>query len=247
VLTIANHEVRPRHRGELRVLVAAPRPAGLGQARAYLLADLLRRYAERSGLLPTVVDIAPDGESGLRAACDALNIHPPLHTLTRPPAAGQLAALFRDGAREPVFDLGVRLGGSPGGRTGEGRADGQADERRLAAEWAEVPADAGGVALGNEPLAVRLRLLGFEGDAARALGRWRERVALWARSPSGAMSRPHAAAISAAFRDGLDARTALRVLADLDADESVPEGVKFETFAAADALLGLDLAREVGR
>jgi len=27
----------------------------------------------------------------------------------------------------------------------------------------------------------------------------------------------------------------------------VPDGVKFETFAAADRLVGLDLARDVGR
>lgn len=30
-------------------------------------------------------------------------------------------------------------------------------------------------------------------------------------------------------------------------DPAVPDGVKFETFAAADRLVGLDLARDVGR
>jgi hypothetical protein len=79
------------------------------------------------------------------------------------------------------------------------------------------------------------------------LSRWRELVARWARSPSGAMSRPHADAITAAFADGLDTPAALRELASLAGDASVPDGVKFETFAAADRLLGLDLARDVGR
>jgi hypothetical protein len=37
------------------------------------------------------------------------------------------------------------------------------------------------------------------------------------------------------------------VLADLEGDEGVPDGVKFETFAAADRMFGLDLARDIGR
>ena len=79
------------------------------------------------------------------------------------------------------------------------------------------------------------------------LARWRQLVAGWARSPSGAMSRQYADAISAAFTDGLDTPAALRELAALADDPSVPDGVKFETFAAADRLVGLDLARDVGR
>ncbi|MGH3166416.1 MAG: cysteine--tRNA ligase, partial [Trebonia sp.] len=59
--------------------------------------------------------------------------------------------------------------------------------------------------------------------------------------------RPHTEAVVAAFSDGLDAKSALRVLADLDADGSVPDGVKFETFAAADRMFGLDLARDIGK
>jgi hypothetical protein len=83
------------------------------------------------------------------------------------------------------------------------------------------------------------------GDAE--LARWRELVAGWARSPSGAMSRRYADAITAAFADGLDTPAALGELAALADDPAVPDGVKFETFAAADRLVGLDLARDVGR
>jgi hypothetical protein len=61
------------------------------------------------------------------------------------------------------------------------------------------------------------------------------------------MSRTHTEAIGAAFANGLDVRSALRVLAELDADDSVPDGVKFETFAAADRMFGLDLARDIGK
>src|SRR5205085_11022650 len=79
------------------------------------------------------------------------------------------------------------------------------------------------------------------GDAGRTLSRWRSLVAHWARSPSGAMSRPHADAITGAFADDLETPAALRILAALADDPGVPDGVKVETLAAADRLLGLDL------
>jgi hypothetical protein len=255
MLRLGEIDVRPAHRGEFRVLVTA-RPAGLGQLRGYLVADLLRRYAERAGLAPALIDLRPAGEAGLRAACDRLNIHPPVHTLTEPFDAEQLAGQFPDGIREPVFDVGVRTVGETAMAAVEG----------LAGHWIQVAGAAGRpatdgerVELGEEPLAVRMKLMrqgygeelaadlsprdGADGDLAR----WRQLVAGWARSPSGAMSRPYADAITAAFTHGLDTPTALRELAALADDASVPDGVKFETFAAADRLVGLDLARDVGR
>ena len=117
--------------------------------------------------------------------------------------------------------------------------------------------------VGAEPAAVRLNLMrhrygetlgsgpqpgAMEADAARKeLARWRELVVRWARSPSGPMSRRYADAVNAAFADDLDTATALREMAALADDAGVPDGVKFETFAAADRLFGLDLARDVGR
>jgi hypothetical protein len=256
VLRLNDIDVRPAHRGEFRVLVAARR-TGLGQLRAYLAADLLRRWSERAGLAPTVIDLLPDGEPDLRAICADLNIHPPRHTLTPPVTSGQLAGQFPDGVREPVFDVGVAGPGEPV----------EPAARALAAHWIEIAAadDTGTtagslVALGEEPLSVRYHLmrhgygerLSNGGDpggdpGAAELARWRELVARWARSPSGAMSPPYAEAITAAFADDLDTPAALETLAALADDPAVPEGVKFETFAAADRLFGLDLARDVGR
>jgi len=259
VLRLNDTDVRPGHRGEFRVLVAARR-TGLGQLRGYLAADLLRRLSERASLAPTVIDLSPDGAAELRAVCADLNIHPPRHTLTPPVTSDQLAGQFTDGVRGPVFDVGVRAAGEAAGPAVEA----------LAAHWIEIAAaDGTGAtagrlgALGEEPLSVRYHLmrhgygerLGGGGDpggadlpaAAKELGRWRELVARWAMSPSGAMSRPYADAITAAFADGLDTAGALRTLAALADDPAVPDGVKFETFAAADRLFGLDLAREIGR
>jgi hypothetical protein len=263
------------------VLVAARR-AGLGQVRGYLVADLLRRWSERTSLAPTVIDLLPDGEDDLRAVCAELNIHPPRQTLTPPPAIDQLAGQFADGLREPVFDVGVRAAGDtdqPATRAlarhwievAGAPAGGTANPEAESAVAATTGAPAGGtastagrrVALGEEPLSVRMKLMqqgygeelsgdlsprdGEPGLAAKELARWRGLVAGWSRSPSGALSRQYAEAVAAAFADDLDTAAALGALAALADDPAVPDGVKFETFAAADRLFGLDLARDVGR
>jgi cysteinyl-tRNA synthetase len=79
------------------------------------------------------------------------------------------------------------------------------------------------------------------------LRRWREKVARWATEPSKPMSASHSAMIYAALDDDLDTPAALRALRDLERDDSAAAGSKFETFVAADRVLALDLARDVGR
>jgi cysteinyl-tRNA synthetase len=83
--------------------------------------------------------------------------------------------------------------------------------------------------------------------ADRTLRRWRERVAEWATSPSKAMCAEYVSDFYAAFDNDLDTPAALRVLRALEKDGDIPPGSKFETFAHADHLLGLDLARDIGR
>jgi cysteinyl-tRNA synthetase len=112
---------------------------------------------------------------------------------------------------------------------------------------------------GLDPLALRLAFLGHHyrqqmnltwdtlSDADRTLGRWRQQVAQWACSPSKAVHGPAAAQVAAAFDDDLHTPAALRALRELETDQDVAPGAKFETFAHADQLLGLDLARDVGR
>ncbi len=112
---------------------------------------------------------------------------------------------------------------------------------------------------GLDPLGVRLAFLehrysepmdlGWDALAAadRTLSRWRTLVAEWAQSPSKPMSAPAAAQIAAGFDDDLDTPAAMAMLHALEQDGQVPPGAKFETFAYADQLLGLDLARDIGR
>jgi cysteinyl-tRNA synthetase len=61
------------------------------------------------------------------------------------------------------------------------------------------------------------------------------------------MSAEYVSDFYAAFDNDLDTSAALRVLRALEKDGEIPPGAKFETFAHADHLLGLDLARDIGR
>ncbi len=112
---------------------------------------------------------------------------------------------------------------------------------------------------GLDPLALRLALLEHRyrqqlnltwdtlAAADKTLRRWRERVADWARSPSKPMCAQYVSDITGGFDDDLDTPAALRALRGLEKDGEIAPGSKFETFAHADQLLGLDLARDVGR
>jgi cysteinyl-tRNA synthetase len=114
-------------------------------------------------------------------------------------------------------------------------------------------------ARGIDPLALRLAFLehryrqqmNLSWDtleaADKTLRRWRERVASWARSPSAAMPRSYADTVTAAFEDDLDTPAGMRALRALERDEAVPPGARFEAFAHLDQLLGLDLARDIGK
>ncbi len=133
------------------------------------------------------------------------------------------------------------------------------DGRKMAKSTQNVVLVADLADRGLDPLALRLAFLDHRyrqqmnltwdtlNAADRTLRRWRELVAEWACSPSKPVHGPVAAQIAAAFDDDLDTPAALRSLRQLEKDRDVAAGSKFESFAHADQLLGLDLARDVGR
>ena len=112
---------------------------------------------------------------------------------------------------------------------------------------------------GLDPLSLRLAFLqhryrqqmNLTWDAIEAadatITRWRTRVAEWATQPSAPIHEPTRIAIGAAFADDLDTPTAIIALRGLERDAGISPGSKFETFVDADRLLGLDLARDIGR
>jgi cysteinyl-tRNA synthetase len=114
-------------------------------------------------------------------------------------------------------------------------------------------------ARGLDPLAVRLAFLehryrqqmNLTWDTLTAadgtVRRWREQVADWANEPSRPMCAEFWSRISGAIDQDLDTPAALLALRELAKDRDIPAGSKFETFAAADRVLGLDLVSLVGR
>lgn len=112
---------------------------------------------------------------------------------------------------------------------------------------------------GLDPLALRLAFMQHRyrqqmnltwdviDGAASTITRWRRKIAAWATEPSQPLDQPTWDAIRSAFADDLDTPRALSALHKLEHDDAVSAGAKFETFARADHLFGLDLTRDVGR
>jgi len=249
-------EVGPARPGVLRVCAHAPRATGgsdITALRTLLTADLLSRTAELSGLqVLTALDLTSSPPAQAAAIDDeagALGIHPPAAHASCHDAPSSLGGpvdvhlVSQDDHLDPGQDgLFVMVGAA--------RLD-RADSD---------PGTGGGLLTGHRdnPLAVRLVLMSFPGDqpaaltddelarADETLTDWRQRVARWAESPSRPVPTAIAEAAGAAFSD-LDTVSVLTMLRGLLADGSVPAGAKFETFVYADRILGLDLARNIGR
>ena len=266
----------PRELRVLAVAPSSPGEPRPRQWRAWLQPDLIRRCAERRSLIPTICEITsplarPAAGTGPvpdhAAARGALNVHPP----ARIAAAGEpveRTVEFVEPRRAgspaggpPPFDIGT---GAPDWLAGAQLAGGHLVGHVLAPTGAVAAGDgpqhlADVTGRGLDPLALRLVFLSqrYRDDmdlswdalhtADKTLRRWRESVAEWALSPSLVMAQGYADAVTSAFEDDLDTPAALRQLDALAADGALPEGAKFETFAALDRLFGLDLARDIGK
>ncbi|GAA3292434.1 hypothetical protein GCM10020295_11760 [Streptomyces cinereospinus] len=84
------------------------------------------------------------------------------------------------------------------------------------------------------------------GEARDTLARWRRAVAGWARHPSRPVPEEVRGRLRTAWEDDLDLPSVLRVLRQVETGPDLPDGARFETYAYADRLLGVDLARDLG-
>jgi len=221
--------------------------ADLTGLRVLLTADLLTRLAELGGLQVLITRAFtgdPAGQGAVERAATALGIHPP-----------SLAAPLGTPPGKPV---GMHV--ADDGAVGEsdlGRIMIRVAPARLAldAHAARAATDLFG---DHDPMAVRLALMSFPrhqiaeltagvlASALETLGQWRRSVAGWAEYPSHAIPEWIAAAVRAAF-GYVGIASALDLLDALTVDETLPPGARFETFAYTDRILGLDLARDIGR
>lgn len=253
-------EVRAAPEGLRRLLtVLSPvGPTGLSDVRALLVADVLARLVEdlHGGQILTAVTTG-GAPSGLARVIDAFGIRPPAVV-----AGATAAAVAQLGGAARLSILAADAPGPEDDRSGEGAgyllrvggviATGNAREIL-------IPADGQRLTEEIDPLAVRLALLDAERrrpvtladgeleQAAATLVRWRRTVAAWAASPSCPIPTGISERMRAALDHDLDVPALLLLLNQLEADTDVAPGAKFETFVYADRVLGLGLAREVGR
>lgn len=190
--------------------------------RVLLVADVLARALELGGT-PVVTVAAPS--AALRARAADLGIRP---AEPEPPTVGQ--ALHVLGTQGTAPD-GVNVEVAPVTGPADTTAPPSALRLALLAHPRRYPVDLGTTALT---------------EARDTLVRWRTAVAAWATRPSRPVPGQVRHDLRAAWEDDLDVPAVLAVLRGVEDADDLPDGARFETYAYADRLLGLDLTREVG-
>ncbi|MFE7835360.1 hypothetical protein ACFU53_04570 [Streptomyces sp. NPDC057474] len=240
-----------------RVHAHVPRD-DVSDLRVLLFADVLARALELGG---SPVLLVADPPAALRQRADDLGIRPTEATGTR---GGQRVL--------HVIGSGKSMGGGDGDGNRDGDREGDGDGlaggigggavRSGAGADAEVRVEVAPVTGPEESAAsgttLRLALLtrprrstvtldaAALTEAADALDHWRKAVAAWATRPSRPIPEPVRQALRDAWEDDLDVLAVLDVLRDVEGAQDVPDGARFETYAYADRLLGLELTREIG-
>ncbi|WP_326761469.1 hypothetical protein OHB35_42570 [Streptomyces phaeochromogenes] len=241
-------DATPARRGLTRVEAHVPRPDTTG-LRVLLVADVLVRALEISGTPVWTVLTGTEGRAELRARATALGIRPFEDERDSGSGLGEAQVLRVCAPESGAAD-------SAGVDDGAGR-----DETASGLRVEVAPADAdSGVADDDERAsALRLALLACPRreplrldeaaltDAEYTLRRWRGAVATWATRPSGPIPDPVRQQLRAAWEDDLDVPAVLAVLRKVETSGTVPDGARFETYAYADRLLGLELTRDIGR
>jgi hypothetical protein len=190
--------------------------------RVLLVADVLARALEL-GRTPAVT--VADAPAALRARADDLGIR-----RAEPDAPDVGRALHVIGTQDTAPE-GVCVAVAPATGPADTTAPSTAVRLALLARPRQDPVDLGPTALA---------------EAEDTLARWRTAVATWARRPSKPIPDQMRSDLRDAWEDDLDVPAVLEVLRRVEHADDVPEGARFETYAYADRLLGLDLTRDIG-
>jgi hypothetical protein len=254
---------------------AEPGPVRLADLRASLVADLIHRLAELNQFRVSAWRRLPGGAAtfglALRAACDDLNIYP-FEFSEEPPGSADVSIVAPGTGTEPGPGARHRSHPGPGAGPAAGPVCVRTGHASFTAEESAASGTSGASGIaeatlatteierrGLDPLALRLAFLCQHYRQAieltwetleaadRVLRDWRKLVADWASSPSQPMNGDYLREVFTALEDDLDTPAALDRLRTLSSDGNAAPGSKFETFAYLDRVLGLDLAREIGR
>ncbi|MGX1914729.1 hypothetical protein ACWIID_38780 [Streptomyces phaeochromogenes] len=241
-------DATPARRGLTRVEAHVPRPDTTG-LRVLLVADVLVRALEISGTPVWTVLTGTEGREELRARATALGIRPFEDERDSGSGLGE-AQVLRVSAPEAGTE-------TADGANGAAEDDDAANGLRV--EVAPVDAESGVADDVERASTLRLALLTCPRreplrldeaaltEAEDTLRRWRGAVAAWATRPSGPIPDPVRQQLRAAWEDDLDVPAVLAVLRKVETSGTVPDGARFETYAYADRLLGLELTRDIGR
>ncbi|MGV9991994.1 hypothetical protein [Streptomyces sp. NPDC003374] len=263
-------DAAPARRGLTRIEAHASGFDASG-LRVLLVADLLVRALELGGTPVWALLTGERDQAELRAGAEALGVRPFEDSRDLGAALGEAQVVRVTG--EPATPDGaggagpggVGSGGggprgvvSQGGRSAGTDAEAEAEGVRVAVAPVEAAVPVVPAAL-DDPAVLRLALLGHRrtrpvrldehalDEAGRALARWRRAVADWARRPSRPVPDEVRGRLRGAWEDDLDMPAVLRVLEWVAARPDLADGARFETYAYADRLLGLDLTRDLGR
>ncbi|CAM5256301.1 Cysteinyl-tRNA synthetase OS=Streptomyces chartreusis OX=1969 GN=CP983_36810 PE=4 SV=1 [Streptomyces chartreusis] len=223
-------DAAPARRGLTRI-EAHPGGFDITALRVLLAADLLVRALELGGTPVWALLDAEREQAELRTGAAALGIRP--FEDGRDAASGlgeaQVIHVVREGGAEPD---GVRVAVAPAhSEAPSGDADPAALRLALLARRRSMPVQLDAAALA---------------DAQDTLVRWRRAVAGWARQPSRPIPDEVRAELRTAWEDDLDLPGVLGVLRWVESAPDLPDGARFETYAYADRLLGLDLTHDLG-
>ncbi|WP_181446895.1 hypothetical protein [Streptomyces sp. NTH33] len=227
-------DAAPARRGLTRVEAHASGFDATG-LRVLLVADVLVRALELGGT-PVWATLTGDREQAeLRAGAATLGVRP-----------------FEDGrglgaALDEAQVVHVAAGGGAEAFEGVRVAVASVDAAVPAAPAADDDPAAWRLALLARGRTVPVRLDAAALDKARrTLARWRRAVADWARRPSRPVPDEARGRLRGAWEDDLDVPAVLRVLEWVGTHPDLADGARFETYAYADRLLGLDLVRDLG-
>lgn len=204
--------------------------------RVLLTTDLLLRALELGGTPVLPLLTADRHQAELHAAATALGIRPFEDGRDLASGLGEAQVVHVTARDAPVPGTGVTVAVAPAGGPDADALNRLADPAALRLALLDAP----------RRTAVHLAA-GALDEAGRRLGRLRQSVAGWARSPSRPVPEKVRGRLRDAWEDDLDVPGVLGVLRWMESQAEIPDGARFETCAYADRLLALDLTRDLGR